>query len=69
MQDAQKPLVTAIGKTLGAEFKQHDTELAALRQQVAELQERLERLEAGPANRTLKVVRQDEGYEPGALIG
>ena len=67
MQDAQKPLVTAIGKTLGAEFNQHDTELAALRQQVAELQERLER--AVPANRTLKVVRQDEGYEPGALIG
>lgn len=43
--------------------------LDAITAQLAELQERLEKLEAAPANKTLKLVRPDDPYEPGALIG
>ena len=68
MRGSENPLIKALGQTLGAEFKKHDEELVALRQLVAELQERLVRLEAAPANKTLKLVR-DEAVDASSLIG
>jgi len=70
MQSADQALRKAVGQVLGAEFKKHDEELAALRSTIAELTQRIERLETPSGGRALKVARPDGAYDtPEALIG